>query len=68
MRYDQQAEADEPQCLNCGHKIDPKTARVLGDNNNNVPECAECRDPTSNNQITSNVRAALSGHRRERNE
>jgi len=59
MRFERDAIGDEPRCLQCDRKVDPETARVLGDNDNNVPTCRECRDPESNNKTQSDSRAVV---------
>jgi len=58
MRYDREAIGDEPQCRQCGRKVDADIARVLGDNDGNLPTCRECRQPNSNNPTASDSRAA----------
>lgn len=34
--------ADENQCQNCGYQLTTREARVLGDNDGCVPQCAHC--------------------------
>ena len=40
---------DEPTrvCLDCGHDVPNGIARVLGDNDGNVPRCPDCTDGVS---------------------
>lgn len=35
------------KCLECGADIPDELARVVGDNNDNVPACDECIDPAN---------------------
>jgi len=59
MRYERDAVGDEPQCRNCGRKIDATLARVLGDNDGHLPACRECAEAPSGNTYVSDSGAAI---------
>lgn len=59
MRYERDAVGDEPQCRNCGRKVDATLARVLGDNDGHLPACRECAEAPSGNTYVSDSGAAI---------
>jgi hypothetical protein len=60
MRYERDAVGDEPQCRNCGRKVDATLARVLGDNDGHLPACRECTEAPSGNSYVNDSMAAIS--------
>lgn len=47
----------EGACLSCDASIDPQIARVVGDENGNVPVCKRCATNRDGHSVQNTVRA-----------